>query len=254
MAKKKKGIRNIIIVTVVSLTAFSVLFYYLQVNRPGSFAHYSGFGIDLPEDYSIHGIDVSRYQGAISWNLVKEMREKDIRITFAFIKATEGSNNVDPEFRRNWRGARKAGILRGAYHYFIASQNGKQQAELFISKVNADPGDLPPVLDVEESNGTPVNLLRENVKAWLNTIEFYYKVKPVIYTNIDFYSSYLSGVFDNYPLWVAHYKVQHQPRISRRWSFWQHNDAGRVNGIANKVDFNVFNGDSIELNNLLIQQ
>ena len=253
MARKKKGIRNIIIVTVISLSVISVLFYYAVDRRSGSFAHYPGFGIDLPINYTIHGIDVSRYQGAISWDLVQEMRERDTRISFAFIKATEGLNNVDPEFKRNWRGAKKAGILRGAYHYFIPSKSGKEQAELFISKVNVDPGDLPPVLDVEETYGTPVNILQGNVAAWLNTIEFYYKVKPVIYTNIEFYSTYLAGVFDNYPLWVAHYKVQHLPRTTRVWSFWQHNDGGRVNGIANPVDFNVFNGDSLEFNNLLIQ-
>ena len=112
MARKKKGIRNIIIVTVISLSVISVLFYYAQDSRSGSFAHYPGFGIDLPINYTIHGIDVSRYQGAISWDLVQEMRERDTRISFAFIKATEGLNNVDPEFKRNWRGAKKAGIDR----------------------------------------------------------------------------------------------------------------------------------------------
>ena len=253
MARKKKGLRNVIIVTVISLSAIAILFYYTQSERSGSFARYPGFGIDLPVNYTIHGIDVSRYQGSISWNLVKAMQEKDTRISFAFIKATEGLNNTDPEFKRNWRGTKKAGIPRGAYHYFIASQSGKQQAELFISKVTIDHGDLPPVLDIEESFGTPTAIIIGNVSAWLKTIEFYYQVKPIIYTNVEFYSTYLSGIFDNYPLWVAHYKVKHQPGISRTWSFWQHNDVGRVDGIANTVDFNVFNGDSLEFKNLMIQ-
>jgi lysozyme len=53
-------------------------------------------------------------------------------------------------------------------------------------------------------------------------------------------------------LWAAHYYEYNQPRISRDWSFWQHSEAGRVNGIISKVDFNVFNGDSTAFIDLLI--
>ncbi|MEO7523261.1 MAG: GH25 family lysozyme, partial [Ferruginibacter sp.] len=77
-------------------------------------------------------------------------------------------------------------------------------------------------------------------------------VKPIIYTNADFYRSFLAGRFDNYPLWVAHYLVQNKPRIERNWYFWQHNETGRVNGINGFVDFNVFNGDSVFFKRILV--
>ena len=112
---------------------------------------YPEFGIPIPTEYEIHGIDVSRYQQNIAWDAVKEMEVGPVKLGFAFIKATEGVNNVDPYFKRNWRQARKAGMVRGAYHFFIASKDGKTQAANFIDRVELVSGDLPPVLDVEHS-------------------------------------------------------------------------------------------------------
>jgi lysozyme len=105
---------------------------------------------------------------------------------------------------------------------------------------------------VEEIFGTQPELLRQRVSEWLILVERKYKVKPIIYTNIDFYNRYLKGFFDDYPLWVAHYLQPHKPRIKRDWIFWQHSESGRVNGISAKVDFNVFNGDSTEFRSLLV--
>jgi lysozyme len=127
------------------------------------------------------------------------------------------------------------------------------QAENFINKVKLEPGDLPPVLDVEQLNGTSPVLLRTEVKKWLDIAENYYGVKPIIYTNVDFYNRNLGSEFDGYPLWVAHYYQPDEPRISRGWIFWQHSDEGRVNGIISPVDFNVFNGDTAEFKKLLIR-
>ncbi|MBC7873389.1 MAG: glycoside hydrolase family 25 protein, partial [Ferruginibacter sp.] len=129
---------------------------------------------------------------------------------------------------------------------------GRMQAENFIDKVKLGPGDLPPVLDVEQLNGNTPALLKKEIKIWLEIVENYYNVKPVIYTNVDFYNRNLGSEFDSYPLWVAHYYQEKQPRIRRGWIFWQHSDEGHVNGIVSKVDFNVFNGDSLAFQNLLL--
>jgi lysozyme len=135
---------------------------------------------------------------------------------------------------------------------FIASKDGTKQALNFMKKVNLETGDLPPVLDVEKTNGANATIIRQEVKECLTAFEFNYRVKPIIYTNIDFYTRYLKGYFDDYPLWVAHYLQPHKPRIKRDWIFWQHSESGRVNGISAKVDFNVFNGDSTEFRSLLV--
>ncbi len=214
---------------------------------------YKAFGIPIPPDYTIHGIDVSHYQETINWDLVKAMNVGGVQMRFAFIKATEGNGNDDDYFSRNWRKAKEAGITRGAYHFFIASKDGTVQAHHFINKVKLEPGDLPPVLDVEQTNGVSPSILRQRVKAWLAAAELAYGVKPIIYTNVDFYKRFLGSEFDNYPLWAAHYFQPNAPRINREWHFWQHSEKGKVNGIAANVDFNVFNGDSIEFANLLIK-
>src|SRR5688572_22148084 len=144
-------------------------------------------------------------------------------------------------------------MIRGAYHFFIGSKDGKKQAENFIDKVELAPGDLPPVLDIEQLNGATTADIKREAKEWLKVVENHFQVKPIIYTNVDFYTRHLGIEFDGYPLWIAHYYQPEQPRISRAWVFWQHSDEGRVNGIVSKVDFNVFNGDSLAFRNLLLR-
>lgn len=252
--KSKKRRRKNYLILAIILCSFATATYLFNrfYNRP-SFVHYPAFGIDIPSRYSIHGIDVSRYQQTIGWKLVKEMEVANIRIGFAFIKATEGINGLDGQFNRNWAQAKRAGVPRGAYHFFIASKSGKAQAENFIENVKLQAGDLPPVLDIEQVNGASVTDLQQRVADWLNVVEKKYKVKPIIYTNVVFYETFLAGRFDDYPLWVAHYFAKDKPRIKRNWHFWQHSEAGHANGIDAFVDFNVFNGDSAAFKKLLIQ-
>jgi lysozyme len=250
---RKQFLQLFLLITL--LTAGCFIFYlgYLwwQSKQLGM-VRYPEFGIPIPAEYEIHGIDVSRYQQTISWEAVRDMQVRDIRLGFAFIKATEGNSNTDPYFKRNWRRSKNAGIVRGAYHFFIATKDGRVQAQNFISKVDLESGDLPPVLDIEQAFGASPSQVRKEVRTWLDVVEKYYSVRPVIYTYIDFYEKYLKGSFDEYPLWVAHYLQPHQPRISRDWTFWQHSEQGRVNGIVSRVDFDVFNGDSLTFKALLV--
>jgi lysozyme len=252
--KKKKRFTGSFTFILLVLAAMAAATWYITdfFNQP-AFVRYPAFGIDIPVNYSIHGIDVSRHQAVINWEDVKNMEIKNVKIGFGFMKATEGIESVDGRFRKNWFEAKKNGIPRGAYHFFNAGKSGKAQAENFIETVNLEKGDLPPVLDVEQIRGTSVANLQLRVSDWIKTVEKHYKVKPIIYTNADFYENYLAGKFDDYPLWVAHYLVKDKPRIKRNWIFWQHNETGRVNGINAFVDFNVFNGDSTDFENLLIK-
>jgi lysozyme len=252
--RKKKLVRFTLLMAVLMILAVAAWMVVQWLNyRKAKFTRYPEFGIAIPEAYAIHGIDVSRYQQTIAWEEVRAMKVKDISLRFAFIKATEGIENIDPQFRRNWKRSKASGMVRGAYHFFIGSKDGRLQAENFIKRVHLESGDMPPVLDVEQLNGTTITQLKNEVREWLAVVENYYKVKPIIYTNIDFYKRNLGSEFDDYPLWVAHYYEQKQPRIQRGWLFWQHNDQGNVNGILSKVDFNVFTGDSIEFRNMLIR-
>jgi lysozyme len=254
MAKKVKRFGSDIVFPLIIMALLAAITLYIKqhyFNPP--FVHYKEFGIDLPTNYDIHGIDVSRYQKDIDWKLVKEMQVKKINIGFAFIKATEGAGYVDEQFKENMESAKEAGVARGAYHFFTPSRSGKLQAANFIDVVKLKKGDLPPVLDVEQANGVAVADMQQRIAEWLNIVEKRYNVKPIIYSNADFYKTYLAGRFDDYPLWVAHYLVKDKPRINRNWLFWQHSERGQVTGIRTNVDFNVFNGDSSDFKDLLIE-
>jgi lysozyme len=252
--KTKRKIRKVLFFALIVAVLFMIFIvgYDWWLERKAHFVRYPEFGIDIPVNYSIHGIDVSKYQNVIDWTSVKDMKVNNVRVGFVFIKATEGLANEDAFFKRNWKKAKNAGVTRGAYHFFLATKSGKEQAENFISAVNIEPGDLPPVLDIEHAYGVPSDILRGRVKEWIGRVQDYYGIVPIIYTNVEFYRQFLKDDFDKYPLWVAHYLQRERPRIYRDWSFWQHSEDGRVNGIFTKVDFNVFNGDSSEFRKLLV--
>lgn len=214
---------------------------------------YKSFNIPIPDKYSIHGIDVSSYQGKVDWQLVKNMHEDSVHISFAFIKATEGILQVDPYFQRNWREAPKAGIICGAYHFFRPKLSGKWQAKFFLQNVKIEKGDLPMVVDIEQLDGVSPEKMRDELTQFLKYITVNTKTKPIIYSGLKFYNNYLLSYFDDYTLWLAHY---YEPELDvnkdAKWRFWQHSDKASVNGISHVVDFDVFNGDSLTFKKLLV--
>ncbi|TAD82820.1 MAG: glycoside hydrolase family 25 protein [Bacteroidetes bacterium] len=226
--------------------------FWPQQDEESNFTSYPGFGISLPNNYAIHGIDVSRYQQRINWSLVKKMADGGVAIGFAFVKATEGSQLTDAQFARNWQKTKAVGMPRGAYLFFRAGKGGPTQASYFIKQVNLLPGDLPPVVDIETLNNETPETMRQELTECLQTLQRHYGVAPILYSNATFYNTHLQGQFEQYPLWVAHYFEQRRPRVSRPWQFWQHSENGRVNGISGNVDFNVFSGDSAAFKALLL--
>ncbi|MFY7899985.1 MAG: glycoside hydrolase family 25 protein [Chitinophagaceae bacterium] len=213
---------------------------------------YDAFNTTFPLGFQIHGIDVSSYQKAIAWDKVKAMEIEEVSMGFAFIKATEGLNDHDRNFAQNFKHAKAAGIICGAYHFFLATKSGEKQAANFIQNVTLNSGDLPPVVDIEQRYGVPTKLMKQRLKEYLIAIEKHYGVKPIIYSYASFYDTYLGAEFNEYPLWVAHYFESEKPRVQRDWLFWQHSEKGTVDGITTPVDCNVFYGDSLAFKQILI--
>ncbi|MBU6341697.1 MAG: glycoside hydrolase family 25 protein [Bacteroidetes bacterium] len=231
--------------------------YYIWTffEYPFHYKEYKHFGIRIPSGYSIHGIDVSKYQARIDWNRVKQMKVGGIKITFAFIKASEGTWMKDPQFGNNWENARKAGIIRGAYHYFYPDLNPRDQAILFTRMVRLRSGDLPPVVDIEEVRGMSKPQIQRYTLEFLRLLEKGYKVKPILYTNRDFYKNYFMDAqdFKDFRFWIAHYHVaDFDMPGDANWHFWQHSDRGNVNGINERVDFDVFKGDTSDFRKICI--
>ena len=206
------------------------------------------FGVAAPS-YTIHGIDVSRYQDKIDWKHLSNYKagKDSVRITFAFVKATEGQTLKDRYFEHNWQETTKYNIIRGAYHYYKPNTNSALQAKNFIRHVKLKKGDLPPVLDIEEVGKYGVKNMKKGIKNWLTMIEAHYGIKPIIYTNISFYKSYLSGSdFKEYRFWIAHYS-HITPKIHKDWIFWQYSDKGVIKNIRSKVALNVHSGTKKDL-------
>ena len=197
--------------------------------------------------YKVHGIDVSRYQGTIDWTKVAEQN-----VDFVFIKATEGKTFRDSQFFCNWDALKQVGIRRGAYHFFRPKTSPEEQAEQFIFMVDHEQGDLPPVLDVELLDGVPPEQVVTSLKIWLDIVESSFRIKPILYTNMNFYNDHLAGHFEEYPLWIARYNRFFTPSLSgkNQWDFWQYGNKGKIAGIDGDVDFNVFRGEIDDLEKL----
>jgi lysozyme len=192
----------------------------------------------------LSGIDVSYYQGDIDWQNVKNAGQ-----TFAFARATYGTTKLDPMFSTNWQAIKSVGMIRGAYHFFVAADDPTEQANFFISTVGSlDSGDLPPVLDVEADSGTNSSLVTD-VQTWLSMVEQKLGLVPIIYTAPSYWNEYMTGNFGKYPLWVAEYGVTTPRSVNGwdKWTFWQYSESGSVEGIEGTVDNDYFNGSYNDL-------
>ena len=210
-----------------------------------------GYGVCMPHGYQVHGIDISHYQGEVDWKMLKQTRQGQFPINFVFMKATEGGDFSDDKFVANFDSARAHGFVRGAYHFYNPKTDAHKQADFFIQSVKLEPGDLPPVLDIEKK-GRDVKKLQQDLKLWLRKVENHYGVKPIIYASYKFKTRYLNdSVFNSYPYWIAHYYVD-SVQYQGEWKFWQHTDVGTLPGIEEKVDLNIFNGSLLDLQKLLL--
>lgn len=238
-----------------AMAAIYVLFLYYFFIGPTSFRWQAQYGDPVyPDGFKVHGVDVSHYQATIDWEQLRNASLNKAPVTFVIIKATEGESLIDDYFNLNFYEARRNDFVRGAYHFFLPDVDARKQARFFIRQVHLEPGDLPPVLDVEKIGNLSESQLRKAVKTWLDIVEQEYHVKPIIYTGYKFKMSYLNTPqFEDYPYWIAHYYVE-KLQYKGTWHFWQHTDCGKVQGIRGNVDCNVFNGSVEDLKKLTIQE
>jgi GH25 family lysozyme M1 (1,4-beta-N-acetylmuramidase) len=192
------------------------------------------------------GTDVSRWQGIIDWHkMAQEAR-------FTFIKATDGTGWVDPNYARNSSGAATNGLLYGAYHYYKVAQDPISQANHFVNTVNN--GNIPLAVDLEDTDGIPHDL-GDKVVLFLQTVERLTGRKPIIYTGAWWWNPYMSGAewAKEYDLWIARYTTREEPPIPSdwtTWTFWQFSNtgSGQEYGAESRfIDLNRFNGTDEDL-------
>lgn len=270
MRRRKNTKRVWVVIIVASLLALSLLGYIFK--RPiiyyAKIAYHKVYSINKPPKASstnkktnlvdgifipkakIYGIDISRHQGVVNWELLSKFKFKYHKISFAYIKATESNDWKDKQFDRNWKQAKKYGITRGAYHFFDPHEDVNKQMQHFFKEVKLKIGDLPPMLDVEQESRITTNEYRKRVKNCLELMEKHYKIKPILYINQNFYNSYFStSDFTTYPLWIS--RLKKKPPKQENWILWQFSHTAIIPGISEYVDLNAFKGSEADFKILL---
>ncbi len=201
-----------------------------------------------PDRYPIRGIDISAHNGMM--NL--EAARKD-GIEFCFIKASEGTNFRDKNFRLNYGKARHAGMKIGAYHYFRFDCDGVEQALNLIGAVGYRQLDLGVAVDVEEAGnkgGVPQDSILDRLSRMAEYLHLRgYRV--IFYSNRAGYYDYLEKAVPGSPLWICSFN---QFPINADWTFWQYDHHGKVAGIKGDVDLDTFYGNRQEWEAFLSDQ
>ncbi len=195
---------------------------------------------------TLQGIDVSYYQGDIDWNAVAADG-----ITFAWIRVSHSTQFFDPQFETNLAGARAAGIHTGVYQYFEPGEDPIAQADLLIEALGPlEPGDMPPMIDVESADTVPPGAYADAIRSWLDRVEAATGLPPIIYTGYYYWNDNVgSDEFIDHPLWVANYNPGCPliPDYWGTWAFHQYCACESVAGISGAVDGDTFNGSLDDL-------
>lgn len=223
ISRKKKNI----IIFVFTIILILVIFFLMI---------YNGYIIPTKleaEKYEVRGVDVSEYQGEVDWDKIKEQG-----ISFAFIKATEGSESQDEFFDVNFEKLKNTDMLLGVYHFFSFESDGNSQAQNYINvvgNVEEDDSIMLPIIDVEfygyyKKAKPSKEWVREELQEIADKLESTYRVKPIIYTTMEFYDYYIDGNFSDYDIWIRN--IITKPDLENRvWKFWQYTGKGRLERI-----------------------
>ena len=234
--KLKIFICSFIILFVLLVVALLYYFGVMHINNPSTKA------------YPVRGVDVSSYQGEVDWDTLSEQN-----ISFAYIKATEGSSYIDNRFEYNWKNASDCNLRIGAYHFFSFESSGETQAKHFINTVTVVDDMLPPAIDVEyygrfhtDEDIVVSDIVRE-LRNMVDVLTETYGMKPIIYVSEETYKTIVQGNFDDCELWYRSVYSSIPQNID--WTFWQYSNRHHLKGYTGSeryIDMNVFNGSADE--------
>ncbi|MFI5064612.1 MAG: glycoside hydrolase family 25 protein [Streptosporangiales bacterium] len=190
------------------------------------------------------GVDVSNFQPSFDWQAEKG------RISFAFIKATEGTTFTDPDFGTNWRQSGAIGLVRGAYHFGHPGNPAAAEVSAFLAVVRAQglhSGDLL-ALDLETTDGLQPAQVASYAQAWCDGVARATGHTPVVYTFLSFAQQGNCAGLGKYPLWIAEPSAPAgRPSVPGPWTTWHFHQYGTTRVGSNTVDADVFNGDTAAL-------
>jgi GH25 family lysozyme M1 (1,4-beta-N-acetylmuramidase) len=240
----------------------------LGVRTTGSsvFGHPDIAIFNSPASYKIAGVDVSHWNSKIDWMTLAAHRG---RISFAYVKGSEGANFKDPQFDENWQGAKQAGLKRGAYHVLNLCKTADEQFKFITGVVPKDRDALPIAVDLEWDDGprnspqsrcNDIDKIRSMLHDLLIRLEKYYGKIPVIHASASGVGAILNSAFYRYPLWLEGFQKSKEfdktlspeivgPRLpgENPWTIWQVSATGRVPGATQPITIDVFFGNEGQL-------
>ena len=229
MKRKRTAISPLLL----PLLAFILILWSLL-----QFKSSDNFNYAIPNNYKGFGIDVSHHQGKINWDTLFSTPISP-SIQFVYIKATEGKDHKDREWKYNREQLIKKNIKHGAYHFFRPETDPLEQFNHFLKQYQPRETDLAPVLDVEVE-AISDQVLIENMKVFLVEVEKRTGKRPIIYTSYHFYRTKFKNQFKDYKFWIAAYSETFILPIDKRILYWQFTDKGDLPFHKNvKVDLNV---------------
>lgn len=188
----------------------------------------------------VHGIDLSHYQGEVFWEIVGE----NSKMSYVYLKATEGGDRIDAQYERNIDLAHRHGLMVGSYHYFRPKTPVLTQIDNFMMQCRPGEQDLIPMIDVETTGGLDNEEFCDSLFAFLDLVEQAYHQQPLIYTFRNFYNRHLLGKINGYKLMIAMY-TDEEPELAdgRDITMWQYTSHGRITGVRGNVDKSRFMGN-----------
>jgi len=206
---------------------------------------------DNEEKHYVRGVDLSAYQGVIDWKTLAEQN-----IDFAYIKATEGNDYVDTQFKTNWEASQKTDLKVGAYHFLDYDSTGKDQAKNFIANVPVSKDNLPPVVDLElygqyDENPLPKEQVKVILDDFLKEFENNYGVKPIIYTSQRVFNMYIGSDYKDYKIWIVDLDNSWPETLpnGESFTFWQFTQRGILDGYDGNetfIDLDLYKGTHTE--------
>lgn len=189
------------------------------------------------------GIDVSKWNGSIDWNAVKNSGVSYVIIRVGYRGSSQGALIEDPTFKTNIKGATAAGLKVGVYFFTQAVDEVEavQEASMVLDRISGYKISYPVFLDVESSGGRGDKIdsaTRTAVcKAFCSTIQNAGYTSG-IYANKTWLTSKMdASALSSYKIWLAQYAAN--PTYTGRYDLWQYKSTGKVSGISGNVDLNL---------------
>lgn len=205
--------------------------------------HFNNEGILSMNNNGVLGIDVSKWNGSIDWNAVKNSGVSFVIIRCGYRGSSTGVLVEDPTFKRNIQGATAAGLKVGVYFFTqaINEVEAVEEASMVISLIKGYGISYPVFIDTEKANGRADGLDRATrtavCRAFCETIRNA-GYSAGVYASKSWYNDNLSyGSLSGYRIWLAQYASE--PTFGSRYDMWQYSDKGTVSGISGKVDMNI---------------